>query len=122
MSFLLVFPLCFPKISSGTASINERYSIWQRLLSNFTELIQKKQKQHECEQWFEAKEYEEENATIKDLFRQWYQNKKKKITQSKKRNELRTPFWIPAPDREKLDNEWNKKEHIQTIKLIYETW
>ena len=31
--------------------------------------------------------------------------KKKKITQSKKRNELRTPFWIPAPDREKLDNE-----------------
>lgn len=42
----------------------------------------KKQKQHECEQWFEAKEYEEENATIKDLFRQWYL--KKKITQSKK--------------------------------------
>ena len=42
----------------------------------------KKKKKHQCEQWFKAKEYKEENATIKDLFRQWYQ--KKKITQSKK--------------------------------------
>ena len=44
----------------------------------------KKKKKHQCEQWFKAKEYEEENATIKDLVRQWYQKKKKKIIQIKK--------------------------------------
>ena len=83
MSFLLVFPLCVSKIPSGTALINERCSWWQRLLSNFIELIQKKKK-HQCEQWFKAKEYEEENATIKDLFRQWYKKKKKSHKVKKK--------------------------------------
>lgn len=65
--------------------------------------IDSKKAKHECEQWFEAKEYEEENATIKDLFRQWYQKKKKKKSHKVKRNELRTPFWIPAPDQERLN-------------------
>lgn len=48
--------------------------------------------------------------------------KKKKKSHKVKRNELRTPFWIPAPDQERLNNEWHKKEHIQTIKLIYKSY
>lgn len=48
--------------------------------------------------------------------------KKKEKSHKVKRNELRTPFWIPAPDQERLNNEWHKKEHIQTIKLIYKSY